>query len=433
MSYTSLVGSFVYKDPVFASKLDTLAENDDFLKDNGWATSTKTAFFQASAPTGWTKDITAALDGKILRVVSGAGGGTGGSFDIAGTITLQHANAISSQATHTHTYQHSHPQEVTQVTDATFVKADDAVLDGTYFQSANPSGGNSLDYARSGTNISGGTSFSDGSHDHGASLSTDLSNIALKYMDIIICAKDTSSGYTDITDTFIHNKKIDFDEFDEDLADNDKYNYDRLTSFGSIAIFGQQNAPTGWTKLTTQNDAALRVETGTGGGTGGSAGFSQIITLQHNHTTTSDGTHTHSGSHTHSQNFHTLIAGTVSGLYFQIDGSNHLERFDGTAVTTPRLRQTTSSSAFNLQSGGTHTHTIGNALADVTLAYFDVIQCSKDSTGSSSVYTDLTAEFAYKKLVSKQRLNKLAANDDYVNYHTIPSASVSFFYQASAP
>jgi len=88
LSYTSLVGSFVYKDPVFASKLDTLAENDDFLKDNGWATSTKTAFFQASAPTGWTKDITAALDGKILRVVSGAGGGTGGSFDIAGTITL---------------------------------------------------------------------------------------------------------------------------------------------------------------------------------------------------------------------------------------------------------------------------------------------------------------------------------------------------------
>ena len=40
---------------------------------------TKQLFYQASAPTGWTQDTTAALGNAALRVVVGTGGGTGGS------------------------------------------------------------------------------------------------------------------------------------------------------------------------------------------------------------------------------------------------------------------------------------------------------------------------------------------------------------------
>ena len=40
---------------------------------------TKQVFFQASAPTGWTQDTTAALNEAVMSIVTGSGGGTGGS------------------------------------------------------------------------------------------------------------------------------------------------------------------------------------------------------------------------------------------------------------------------------------------------------------------------------------------------------------------
>jgi len=39
----------------------------------------KMVFYQASAPTGWTQDTTAALSESVMSVVTGTGGGTGGS------------------------------------------------------------------------------------------------------------------------------------------------------------------------------------------------------------------------------------------------------------------------------------------------------------------------------------------------------------------
>lgn len=42
-------------------------------------------------------------------------------------------------------------------------------------------------------------------------------------------------------------------------------------------LFAQANAPTGWTRDTTHNDKALRVVSGTGGGSGGSVSFSTVF------------------------------------------------------------------------------------------------------------------------------------------------------------
>ena len=47
---------------------------------------------------------------------------------------------------------------------------------------------------------------------------------------------------------------------------------------GSVILFYQANAPTGWTKVTTQDNKALRVVSGTGGGTGGSTNFTSVFT-----------------------------------------------------------------------------------------------------------------------------------------------------------
>jgi hypothetical protein len=42
---------------------------------------------------------------------------------------------------------------------------------------------------------------------------------------------------------------------------------------GSVMLFFQAAAPTGWTQVTTQNNKALRIVSGTGGGTAGSVAF----------------------------------------------------------------------------------------------------------------------------------------------------------------
>lgn len=51
-------------------------------KDVSFPAGTKMVFYQASAPTGWTQDV--AVNDQMLRVVSGSGGGTGGSWTISG-------------------------------------------------------------------------------------------------------------------------------------------------------------------------------------------------------------------------------------------------------------------------------------------------------------------------------------------------------------
>lgn len=61
-----------------------------------FTTGTKMLFAQATAPTGWTQDTS--LNDRVVRVVSGAGAGTGGSWTITGlTHPHQHeTGAVSS-------------------------------------------------------------------------------------------------------------------------------------------------------------------------------------------------------------------------------------------------------------------------------------------------------------------------------------------------
>jgi len=74
---------------------------------------------------------------------------------------------------------------------------------------------------------------------------------------------------------------------------------------GTVMVFHQASAPTGWTKSTANNDKTLRVVSGSGGGTGGTHALTSPPSTSHTHTGPS---HTHSTpNHSHS---HSLSAGS---------------------------------------------------------------------------------------------------------------------------
>jgi len=79
---------------------------------------------------------------------------------------------------------------------------------------------------------------------------------------------------------------------------------------GTVMVFYQASAPTGWTKSTSHNNKALRVVSGSGGGSGGTHGLSSPPSTAHTHT---GGSHTHSSAaHTHGQASHTHSIGAHS-------------------------------------------------------------------------------------------------------------------------
>lgn len=143
---------------------------------------------------------------------------------------------------------------------------------------------------------------------------------------------------------------------------------------GTKLLFHQAAAPTGWTKQTTVNDAALRVVSGTtGGDTGGSVAFSTLfaagkaVTLSGNVGATTLTTNQIS-AHGHTA---TLAAG-----YW--DNFGNLE--DGVPYGAGVEGRTTRTSRSTLNTGGSksHTHTLsGTATIALNVKYTDVIICAK--------------------------------------------------------
>lgn len=103
---TSLLGTTTFKGAVTMDAGGTVTAGQDLtggsgniiLRSNGavsattytgdgsnltgvepFPSGTKQVFYQASAPTGWTQDTASALGNAAMRVVTGTGGGTGGS------------------------------------------------------------------------------------------------------------------------------------------------------------------------------------------------------------------------------------------------------------------------------------------------------------------------------------------------------------------
>ena len=171
---------------------------------------------------------------------------------------------------------------------------------------------------------------------------------------------------------------------------------------GTVMVFHQASAPTGWTKSTAQNNKALRVVSGTGGGSGGTHGLSSPPSTAHTHT---GGAHTHSTpAHTHS---HTLSAGSHTLSTSQMPSHNHPYMGKRGSYTNTTAYPATGnpngvSNQFYTSStggGGSHSHSLsgsitsggsgtsgsGGAVATSSASptafapqYIDVIVCSKD-------------------------------------------------------
>ncbi len=444
MGYLNLVDGFVYKDPVFRAKLDALAENDSYLKDNGWNDSTKILFYQAAVPTGWTK-ITTQND-KFLRVVSSTGGGSGGSKAPSSTIALAHLHVLTTEGTHTHLLNaHSHSCKFGSAvkgenTNDYIVGTGNADLRSWTNLGHTSTVTPNRDKTKTTVNSDAGTAAA-GGHVH--TLVSTLTDTTFAYCDVIVGSKDTGGGtYTDLTTYFHSGDKIDFDPF-VTMATNDAYLYARLMPASAIVIFGQASAPLGWTKIASTNDKALRIVSGTGAGSGGTTALSAGLTLAHTHSMDTQGSHSHtSGVHTHDMDTEASLSQSLAqingnGTYVIPKGTgNAMTISDGTAVsrTIARGRTATDGSGVSSSTDGAHTHSIVTGLSNVTLAYVAIIQCSKDSTGAPQVYADVTSGvFGWKKLVSKQKLNKLAKNDEYILFHTMESGASSFFFMSTVP
>jgi len=177
---------------------------------------------------------------------------------------------------------------------------------------------------------------------------------------------------------------------------------------GSVMAFFQANAPTGWTKVTTQNDKVLRVVSGTGGGTGGDwAMTAGETTSSHGGHAHSSAAHTHNGAaHNHSHNLsagaHTLSTSEMPSHSHNVGygtgnpwnnqrmawgyfpnaqntstgstggGSSHSHSLSG-SISSGGSGATGSTTPGNTGSAGSHTHTIAAP------QYIDVIICSKDA------------------------------------------------------
>jgi hypothetical protein len=139
---------------------------------------------------------------------------------------------------------------------------------------------------------------------------------------------------------------------------------------GSVMLFFQAAAPTGWTQVTTQNNKALRVVSGTGGNTGGSVTFTTAFASQ-----AVSGTVGTSG------------ATTLSTSQIPAHSHNAYRNDESSAIFTPALtlagNNTTVQNLVTLETGGggSHTHAGGSfsgTAINLAVQYIDIIICSKN-------------------------------------------------------
>ena len=167
-------------------------------------------FYQTAAPTGWTKSTS--HNDKALRVVSGNGGGNGGTHDLTSPPSLAHTHTgaahVHSIGAHSHGNNLSaaaHTLSESQMPSHTHTYGGGSGSSGgmsppsiyshnysgsrTYFATSARGGGSSHSHSMSGS-VSDSSAYNSSSAGGDATSSTTPTSFAPKYIDVIICAKD---------------------------------------------------------------------------------------------------------------------------------------------------------------------------------------------------------------------------------------------------
>jgi hypothetical protein len=135
---------------------------------------------------------------------------------------------------------------------------------------------------------------------------------------------------------------------------------------GTVSLFYQSAAPTGWTQVTSLNDYALRLVSSSGGTTGGTTAFSTVFA---NQTVSGSGTigattltTTQMPSHTHGVDYYANNGPTPAV------GSANTQSLNGTQDTS------------SVGGGASHTHSFTGVGSTITLnvRYANIILCSKN-------------------------------------------------------
>lgn len=140
---------------------------------------------------------------------------------------------------------------------------------------------------------------------------------------------------------------------------------------GTRMVFFQANAPTGWTKLTGNNNKALRVVSGSGGGTGGSNTFSTAF-------------NSNRGTSGGSVSNHTLTEAQIPSHRHRVDTYNEWSTSYGSYTTQGGYRQAHRGGTRyppytqNIGSGNAHNHGFSNPSLNLNVQYMDVIVAQKD-------------------------------------------------------
>lgn len=155
------------------------------------------------------------------------------------------------------------------------------------------------------------------------------------------------------------NRAIRFDNFVE-AATSRQRTQGYVFSPGTRMLFAMSAAPTGWTKVTTYHNYALRLVNGTGAGTGGSVAFTTAFASKTVSGSVGDHTLAVARIPAHSHNYVRVNAGPYGA-----SGGGSISDNQSTVATT------------TTGGGDSHSHSFtGNAI-DLSVQYLDLILCEK--------------------------------------------------------
>jgi hypothetical protein len=140
-------------------------------------------------------------------------------------------------------------------------------------------------------------------------------------------------------------------------------------------VFFQAAAPTSWTQVTTQNNKALRVVSGAGGGAAGTVAFSALGATE---TAIETASHTHTGpSHGHVQNVGLTnldSASTVVGVGASSGANATMSTYSASGGDITRMNSGVGGGG----TGPTGNQSANHAHVSIQPQYIDVIICSKN-------------------------------------------------------